>query len=43
VIFDGLLDISRWKNLFTDRLLFRECCSRCRFQPYDCVIIRFVE
>jgi len=19
-------------------LLFRECCSRCRFQPYDCVI-----
>jgi len=24
-------------------LLFRECCSRCRSQPYDCVIIRFVE
>ena len=24
-------------------LLFRECCSRCRFQPYDCVNIRFVE
>jgi len=24
-------------------LLFRECCSRCRFQPYDCVVIRFVE
>jgi len=23
--------------------LFRDCCSRCRFQPYDCVIIRFVE
>ena len=23
--------------------LFRECCSRCRFQPYHCVIIRFVE
>ena len=22
---------------------FRECCSRCRFQPYDCVIICFVE
>ena len=20
-------------------LSFRECCSRCRFQPYDCVII----
>ena len=24
-------------------LLFRECCSRCRFQPYDCVVILFVE
>ena len=24
-------------------VLFRECCSRCRFQPYDCVIIHFVE
>jgi len=23
--------------------LYRECCSRCRFQPYDCVIIRFVD
>jgi len=23
--------------------LFRECWSRCGFQPYDCVIIRFVE
>ena len=24
--------------------LFRECVSRCRFQPYDCcVIVRFVE
>jgi len=22
---------------------FRECCSRCRFQPHDCIIIRFVE
>ena len=22
--------------------LFRECCSRCRFQPYDCVVVRFV-
>jgi len=22
---------------------FRECCSRCGFQPYDCVIIRFME
>ena len=20
-----------------------ECCSSCRFQPYDCIIIRFVE
>jgi len=19
--------------------LFRECCNRCRFQPYDCVIV----
>ena len=24
-------------------LLFRECCSRCRFQPYDCIIIRLME
>jgi len=24
-------------------LTFHKCCSRCRFQPYDCVIIRFVE
>jgi len=24
-------------------LLFCECCSRCKFQPYDCVIIRLVE
>ena len=24
-------------------LLYRECCSRCRFQSHDCVIIRFVE
>jgi len=23
--------------------LFCECCSRCRFQPYDCIIIRCVE
>ena len=23
--------------------LFCKCCSRCRFQPYDCVIVRFVE
>ena len=23
--------------------LFRKCCSRCRFQPYDCVIIHFVK
>jgi len=23
--------------------LCRECCSRCRFQPYDCAIIRFAE
>jgi len=21
-------------------LVFRDCCTRCRFQPYDCVIIR---
>ena len=25
------------------QLLFRECYSRCRFQPYDYIIIRFVE
>ena len=24
-------------------LLFRECCSSCRFQPCDCIIICFVE
>ena len=24
-------------------LLFHACCSCCRFQLYDCVIIRFVE
>jgi len=24
-------------------ILFRECCSRCRFQPYDYIIFRFVE
>ena len=24
-------------------LLFHECYSRCRFQPYDCFVIRFVE
>ena len=24
-------------------LLFCECCSCCKFQPYECVIIRFVE
>jgi len=24
-------------------LLFRKCHSRCRFQPYECVIIHFVE
>jgi len=24
-------------------LFIRECCSRCRFQSYDCIIIRFVE
>ena len=23
--------------------LFRKCRSRCRFQPYDCIIICFVE
>jgi len=23
--------------------VFRECCSRCRFQPHDCVVIRYVE
>ena len=23
--------------------LFRQCCSRCWFQPYDCAVIRFVE
>ena len=22
---------------------FHECCSRCTFQPYDCIIIGFVE
>jgi len=23
-------------------LLFRDCCSRSRFQPHDCVVIHFV-
>ena len=23
--------------------LFCKCCSRCRFQPYECIITRFVE
>jgi len=24
-------------------ILFCECCGRCRFQSYDCVIICFME
>ena len=28
---------------YVSYLLFCECCSRCRLQPYDCVIIRFVD
>ena len=32
-----------WWWWFGYLLLFCECCSRCRFQPYDCIIIRFVE
>ena len=39
-----------WECLVTSQLAgdlgvhsFRECCSRCGFQPYDCVIIRFVK
>ena len=24
-------------------ILFRKCCSRCWIQPYDCIIIHFVE
>ena len=31
--------INSWPIIY----LFRACCSGCRFQPYDCVIIRFVE
>ena len=27
-----------WHNYY---LLFRECCSRCRLQQYDCISIRF--
>ena len=29
-------DFSRAYNA----IIFRKCCNRCRFQPYDCVIIR---
>ena len=28
---------------YVSYLLFRECYSRCRLQPYDRVIIRFVD
>ena len=31
------------KAVITGYRLCRECCSRCRFQPCDCVIARFVE
>ena len=34
----ALSDISAYHSL----ILFSECCSRCRFQPYDCIIIRFM-
>ena len=33
---------SRWEDVIGG-YSFLECCSRCRFQPYDCVFIRFVE
>ena len=29
--------------LFIKNYLLHKCCSRCRFQPYDSIIIRFVE
>ena len=38
---------AQWPGTLTDFIqdpnLFCECCSHCRFQPYDCVIISFVE
>jgi len=33
----------RRRTSYTNINLFRECCSRCWFQPHDCVIIRFTE
>jgi len=33
----------KWQNVCVSRqYLFRECCSRCRFQPHDSIVIRFV-
>jgi len=39
------VQLSKWSkpNRFYCVNSFHECCSRCGFQPYDCVIIRFVE
>ena len=42
------LHVSMRAKNYVDRCVllfisFRDCCSRCRFQPYNCVIIRFVE
>ena len=34
-------DFERFRRL--SEQLFRDRCSRCRFQPYDCVVVRFVE
>ena len=31
------------KSMLPSGYLYRECCSRCRFQPHDCIIIHFVE
>ena len=38
---DGTIDRLPWTRIRL--LLFHKCCSRCRFQSYDCVITRFME
>ena len=37
------VSIHHWNNNRRQYLLFCECCSHCRFQPYNCIIICFVQ
>jgi len=37
-----MLSTSLYVNIIIAIYSFRECCSRCRPQPYDCVVVRFV-